>query len=411
MKDFDVIVVGARVAGSTTALLLSRAGLDVLLLDRARFPSDTLSSHQIQVPGVARLQRWGLLDRLAATGAPGVHEVRFDPGTRIMVGSFPSLDGVGALYSPRRTVLDALLLDAAVDAGVNVRTGFDVEDVLTDGHRVTGIRGRARGTASKLVQERAGLVIGADGKHSTIASAVRAEHYRERPTATVACYTYWSGLPVERGELYQRPGRTVAVFPTNDNQTMVYTTAPIAALAEFRDDTERAYLDTLSLCGDLVDRARAGTRTERFRLAPDQPNFFATPYGPGWALVGDAGHSLDSISAMGISNALRDAESVTAAIVGARSAGRPLDAFLAGYQRRRDAAAIPMYDFTARLAELRAPSTAPTLLYDAVADRPDELNRLVGVFAGIESPKRYFSTLNMIRLLGVRGAIRAARDR
>jgi 2-polyprenyl-6-methoxyphenol hydroxylase-like FAD-dependent oxidoreductase len=211
--------------------------------------------------------------------------------------------------------------------------------------------------------------------------------------------------------LYQRPGRTVAVFPTNDNQTMVYTSAPIAALAEFQADTERAYLDTLSLCGDLADRVRAGTRTERFRLAPDQPNFFATPYGPGWALVGDAGHSLDSISAMGISNALRDAESATAAVVAARSAGRPLDAFLAGYQRQRDAAAIPMYNFTARMAELRAPSPAVTSLYDAVADRPRELNRLVGVFAGIESPKRYFSARNMIRLLGVRGAIRAARER
>ncbi len=410
MKRFDVIVVGARVAGSATALLLSRSGLDVLLVDRARFPSDTLSSHQVQVPGVACLQRWGLLDRLAATGVEPVREVRFDPGTRVLIGSFPSLDGVGALYSPRRTVLDALLLDAAVDAGVQVRTGFDVEGVLTDGQRVTGVRGRARGTASTLIQERADLVIGADGKHSTIASAVRAEHYRERPTATVACYTYWSGLPVARGELYQRPGRTVAVFPTNDNQTMVYTAAPIAALTEFRDNTERAYLDTLALCGDLADRVRAGTRAERFRVAPDQPNFFARPYGPGWALVGDAGHSLDSISAMGISNAFRDAESVTAAIAEARSAGRPLDAHLADYQRRRDAAAIPMYEFTARLAELRS-SPAATLLYDAVADRPRELDRLVGVFAGIESPKRYFSTLNMVRLLGIRGAIRAARDR
>jgi glycine/D-amino acid oxidase-like deaminating enzyme len=110
-------VIGARVAGSSTAMLLARKGLDVLVLDRASFPSDTLSTHQVQVPGVARLHRWGLLDKVIASGAPPARAVRFDVGFAVLRGHFPPFQGVDAVYSPRRTVLDALLA-AAVEAGL-----------------------------------------------------------------------------------------------------------------------------------------------------------------------------------------------------------------------------------------------------------------------------------------------------
>ena len=122
----DVIIVGARVAGSATALLLARAGLKVLVVDRATFPSDTLSTHQVQLPGGARLARWGLLDAVIASGAPAARQVRFDTGAAVLSGRFAPYGRVDGVYSPRRTVLDTLLVEAARAAGAEVRQRFDV---------------------------------------------------------------------------------------------------------------------------------------------------------------------------------------------------------------------------------------------------------------------------------------------
>ena len=324
----DVIVVGARVAGAATAMLLARAGCRVLLLDRSRFPSDTLSSHQVQLPGIARLRRWGLLERLEATGVAPVRTIRFAPGDTVMTGAFPMHDGVDALYSPRRTVLDALLIEAAVEAGAELRTGVDVDELTTEGGRVTGVRGRERSGGRSAMTERAPLVVGGDGKHSTVARLVRARHYRVRPPSALACYAYWSGLPLHAGELYQGGGRAIAVFPTNDDLTMLYVAVPLGELERFRADPLAAYLATLP--DDLAERVRTAGPAERIRLAPDQPNFFTQPYGPGWALVGDAGLSMDSITAQGISNALCDAEALAGAVI----AGG--DSALSAYHRDRD---------------------------------------------------------------------------
>ncbi len=201
----DVIVIGARVAGSATALLLARRGHRVLVLDRASFPSDTLSTHQVQVPAVARLHRWGLLERVVAAGTPATRRVRFDPGPVVLEGRVPECDGVDALYSPRRLLLDGILVDAARESGAEVRERFVVEDLLVEDGRVTGIRGRAKGGAP--VTERARLVVGADGKHSLVASTVAAPAYHVRPPLTLACYAYWEGVPVAGGEMAGRADR------------------------------------------------------------------------------------------------------------------------------------------------------------------------------------------------------------
>src|SRR5918912_932460 len=134
---YDVIVVGARVAGASTAMLLARRGLSVLVVDRAHFPSDTLSTHQVQVPGVARLRRWGLLDAIEAAGTPPTRDVRYDAGEVVLEGRFPEFEGVDALYSPRRRVLDSVLLAAARAAGAEVRERFPVDALTLAGGRVT----------------------------------------------------------------------------------------------------------------------------------------------------------------------------------------------------------------------------------------------------------------------------------
>jgi 2-polyprenyl-6-methoxyphenol hydroxylase-like FAD-dependent oxidoreductase len=397
----DVIVVGARVAGAATAMLLARQGLRVLAVDRASFPSDTVSSHQLQVPGVALMQRWGLLGTLAAAGTPAVRRVRFDAGGGLVLdGQFPGYQGADALYSPRRTLLDSVLVQAARQAGAEVRETFRVTQVTASGGRVTGIRGSARGRPA--VTETASLVIGADGKRSLVAGAVAARRYRERPVRSFASYSYWAGVPVSGGELYQRPGRAVAVFPTNDGLTMIYVAAPIAEFAAARADLDGHVLRALDLCGDLGERARAGSRAERLRTTPDQPNTFRCPHGPGWALAGDAGVVMDSVSAQGMTSALRDASCLSAAVIAGLGGSRPLAGALHDHQRHRDRAIRGMYDFTLGLAAFPPATPRQRRFLAAVADDQQETDRFLGAFAGIVPPEQYFTPGTAVRVLGSR---------
>jgi flavin-dependent dehydrogenase len=167
----------------------------------------------------------GLLGQVIASGCPPVARFRFDYGPVVLAGSPPPLDGGAECYAPRRTILDTILVQAAARAGAEVRPAFTVDGVLTDGGRVAGIRGHARGGAA--LTERARLVMGADGRRSRVARAVTAPAYRARPTLTCAYYTYWSDVPVEEEiEGYFLPRRVILVFPTNDGQVCVSSSGP-----------------------------------------------------------------------------------------------------------------------------------------------------------------------------------------
>ena len=396
--SYDVIVVGARVAGSATGMLLARKGLRVLVVDRASFPSDTLSSHQLQPPGAERLARWGLLDRLVEAGTPGVNRIRFDNDGVVLTGAFP--DG-GALYSPRRTVLDAMLVDEARAAGAEVRERTIVDEVLVADGRAIGIRCHVKGSAP--VVETAPLVVGADGKHSLVASTFRARSYRQREARSLAFYTYWQDVSLHGGELYGWDRRIVGAWPTNDGLLLTYIAWPVDEFAAFRADVEGNVLATLDLAGDLGERVRSGRRAERFRATPDLPSRFRTPYGPGWALAGDAGLVMDPITGQGISHALRDAELLSAAIADGFAGHRPLDAALAGYAKARDGDTLPTYEFTADLASFGPPKPEQEVLFSALAQKPAEIDRFFGVLAGAVPLPEYLSPANLLRVVGVRG--------
>lgn len=404
---YDVIVIGGRVAGATTAMLLARFGARVLLVDRARFPSDTLSTHQLQPPGVARLAKWGLLDRLLATGVPKTRRVRFTTTGAVLEGDYP---GDGFLLSPRRTVLDALLLDAAREAGAEVREATTVEAVTGDGDTVTGVRCRTKGSVN-AVAETARLTIGADGRRSSLARQVGAREYHVRATNTAGCYTYWSGLPLEAGEIYTLDHRVVGAWPTHQQQVITFAEWPADELDAFRRDPHTQLLRVLDQAGTLGERAHAATRTAPIRFGTDLPNLFRHPYGPGWALVGDAGLVMDPITGLGMGHALRDAELVSQAIRTGLDGARPLAKTLAGYARARDRETKPIYEFTVGLAQLRPVSPAEQHMFAAIGADPAATEAFLATISGIAPIRRFFNPANLTRLLGPRGFIQLARSR
>ena len=415
-SGYDVIVVGARVAGSSTAMLLARQGLRVLAVDRASFPSDTLSTHQVQVPGVARLARWGLLDRLVDAGTPAATRARFDTEVCLLDGHFPAFEGANAVLSPRRTLLDALLVGAAREAGADVRESFVVEEIVIEDGAVVGIRCREKG--GEEVTERARLVIGADGKHSKVADAVDASVYNEHEPVSMASYAYWEGVELDGGWLMGREGWAMGAWPTNDGLTMNVVSLPRSRFEAFRSDVEGTMLATLDGAGELGRRIRAGRRVERFRASPDLPNRFRVPYGPGWALAGDAGLVMDPISGQGIGHAFRDAELIADAAAAWMGGVETFDAAFGRYQKVRDEETKPMFDFTLDIAEMAAPQPKFVLLLEAIRDRPEEIDRFLGLLTGTEPISRYLSPANMRKLIGVRGIakvvlnkVRAGRQR
>jgi flavin-dependent dehydrogenase len=402
---YDVIVVGARCAGAPLAMLLARRGYRVLLVDRATFPSDTLSTHLIQTPGVARLKRWGLLERVQATNAPPIQRVHFDQGGDLVLdGQYPLIDGASTTYCVRRTSLDALLVEAAGEAGAEVRQGFAVEEVLTDDGRVIGIRGRD--APGRTVTDRARMVVGADGHRSRVAEAVGASTYHAKPALSCAYYAYFGDVPVTGLEIYGRERRSIGLAPTNDGLTCVYTAWPRAEYPAYRADIERGFFETADLIPRLGELIRAGRRAERFYGTGDLPNVFRGPHGPGWALVGDAGYVVDPLTGQGISDAFRDAELLAEAIDEAFSGRQAATAALATYQTRRDAAALPMYELTTQLASFAPPAPEHLAVLAALRGNQTWTDRFFGVLTGSIPVPEFFSPLNLIQMLGPVGFAR-----
>ena len=396
---YDAIVIGARCGGSPTAMLLARAGYRVLLVDKATFPSDTMSTHLLHPPAVAALGRWGILERLEATGCPPVTTYDFDLGPVSITGSPRPVDGEARAFAPRRTVLDALLVDAAVAAGAELREAFTVDEVLFDDGRVSGIGGHARGGAP--VTERASVVIGADGMHSLVAKAVRPRQYHEVPRLTPLYYAYWSGLPVDEFKTYERSEhrRGWAVSPTHDGLTCVVQGWPQEEFEANRKDVEGAFMRSFDLVPEFAERIHAATRETRFVGSGNLPGFFRQPYGPGWALVGDAGYHKHPITGLGISDAFRDAELLASALDDCFAGRRSYEDALAGYQRERDEQALPLYELTCEFAKLEPPPPDLQELIGAMQGNQAAMDDFVSVMAATLPAPEFFGPENTGRIM------------
>jgi len=352
---YDLLIIGGRVAGASLALLMGRRGYRVLLVDRDGFPSDTLSTHFMAPVAVGALARLGVLADVEAAGFRRLTRTRTAIEDCVLEGPIgpPSTYGL----APRRDVLDATIVQHATRSGVEFRDRTTAEGLITADGRVVGATLRTAGAAAEAVQAR--VVVGADGKFSPVARWVRAAAYHEVPALRPAYYGYFLGLqplPEACLEIFYTPGQIGFVFPMQPGvdclalevQPDDFHTFQSAPLETFMSRFTRlpgmaARLADVKLEGKLL-----GTRGVE--------NYFRTPYGPGWALTGDAGYCRDPSTGSGIADSLEQSFLLGDALDAALSGG-DWDASLADFQRQRDALLMPTYQAT--LSYTRGPEAVP----------------------------------------------------
>lgn len=343
--DYDVIVVGGRVAGSATALLLARLGHRVLIIDRSYPSKETLSTHAIMRSGVVQLKRWGLLSRILDHNTPPIRRIVLGFGEQEIGFDFREAFGVDALYAPRRHILDTELLAAAVAAGAEFRQGYRLLDLIfAENGRVIGVEVDVNGA---LLALRARFVVGADGLRSRVAAAVKAPAYETHPAVSTYTYAYFAGVPSDSYDAYFVPGAAAGFIPTNDGLT--------AAFAARRNNgrliNDEAYYQLVETSSpNMLAQLKTAERKSPFYRTLGLPGFLRVPGGPGWALVGDAGFTKDPLSAHGISDAFRDAELLANALDAALTERQPEAEALTAYHQTRDRFALPLHRATSALA-------------------------------------------------------------
>lgn len=390
---YDAIVVGARAAGSPTALLLARAGHRVLLVDKARFPSDTMSTHFLAVSAVAQLDRWGLLEAVANSGCPPIEKIQWTfEGTYFESPFLPAGD-IRRGYAPRRYILDEILVRGAEAAGAELREGCRVDGLIFEGDRVVGLRGRGEDGAT--FEERARIVVGADGRNSTVAKQVAASSYHESEPFTFIYYSYFSGIESDAIEVYNDPGVGIVVFPTHNDHVAISVSRKREGFKDFKRDIEGNFAESVSRYPRLAERFVDAKREEPFSGTAALPHFLRVPCGPGWALVGDAGLYRDPLGGPGIPDAFRDAEALAGAIDSGLRGAEPLEAALGRFHQERDAVATPVLDLIAQIAALDPAPPPMKALIECFPNNPAAAAGFVGTVSRTVSIPEYFAPANL----------------
>lgn len=335
---YDAIIVGGRVSGAPLSMQLAQRGYRVLCVEKDRMPSDTLSTHYLHPMGVARLRSWGLLEAVEQSGCPRItrFEAHRDGEMHLEPFSRDASGNIEYALCPRRDVLDHILWQAAADAGAEMR----------DRVRVVGLSRSSDGTVSGIeakqgkggvFSEEARIVIGADGVHSFVAGATTPPAYMEVPPLLCSYYSYWSGVEADGVETYFQPGAAILVFPTHHGQVNIGAAWPASRFSEVRKDVEQVFLQTLrDVAPGVAERAAAGERVEPFRGTRELAFYRRQPFGPGWALIGDAGAAIDSTLGLGMSKAFTEVDQMVIALDLALSGKQPFGPMMRQYQAARD---------------------------------------------------------------------------
>jgi flavin-dependent dehydrogenase len=396
---YDAIVVGARCAGASTAMLLAQQGHSVLLVDRSTFPSDIPHGHFIHHGGTGVLQRWGVLGDVIATGAPPITRMTTQWHGVRLTGENVEMDGVPLGVAPRRSALDALLVSAAVDAGAELRSSFSVEEFTTDrDDRITGIRGRERGS-TRSVSEQARITIGADGRYSGLARFVDPPADHACPTLSCYYFSYWSGIPNAGVSVFDLGDKAIFMAPTNDQLHLIFVAWPIDNAPVVRANIDEQFMSAIDEAPDLSEIVRNGRREEPYRGAVDLPNFMRKPQGAGWALVGDAGCHKDPYMALGCGDAFRDAELLADAVHSGITGERPLNDALPEYEQRRNRATLPDYQQNLHMAQFRGLPPDQRALRSAIQGNDEAIRDMYLAVELLMPPERFFNPENVQQLL------------
>jgi 2-polyprenyl-6-methoxyphenol hydroxylase-like FAD-dependent oxidoreductase len=403
----DVVVVGARCAGSATAIALARAGRDVLALDSARFPSDTLSTHLLWPGGLAELHRTGALDRVLRLGAPPLTRAFADGGGYAVRSSFTPVDGVDFAMCVRRTGLDAALVATAVEAGARIREGVRVTDLLWSGDRCAGVRYT---DGSEEHEVRARLVVGADGRRSTVARLVGATRPRlSAPSGRDCFFAYWHDEAADQRHIAAqwRNGPDLGTaFPCDDGLLLSLVQPPAQPAEPGGGRAERRYQEAIERLPGLLLRLRDCRRVGRVRSATGLASYFRRSTGPGWALPGDAGHFKDPVTAQGIPDALRYGRLLGELAAAALDDTEHLDTALAAWERLRDRECLSVYQWTNRLARGTAMRPLEIELYRRAATDPALADAVTEIFSRTVAPEDVFTPARAAALAA--GALRTS---
>ncbi|MBI2756907.1 MAG: NAD(P)/FAD-dependent oxidoreductase [Chloroflexi bacterium] len=378
---WDAIIVGARIAGTATAIGLARRGLRVLMLDRAAFPSDTLCTHYFQRDVAIQFARLGVLDEIEATGPPPLRKVRTvapDDGIEF-TETMQQLGGVDAGYCVRRSVLDDILVRAARAAGVEVREHTTITGLIWEDGQVGGVE--AEETNKRGYKEPARVVIGADGRHSRVARWTGAHTYERAPALAPHYYAYFRGVAGDGNavEWFHTARRRYALLPTNDGLSCVSVALPQHEIGPYRDAIERSLLADLRLVPELADRLAGAERVGPVRGTGDIDSHLRVPAGPGWLLVGDAGAHIHPVKTRGIGLALHDADVLAEALSASLAGERAPDEALADYHRLRDVERERLYQEALAAAWMIGRPLPSEVLeaWAALAQQPDAATRWV----------------------------------
>ena len=398
----DVVVVGARCAGAATAIELARRGRRVVALDRAGFPADTLSTHLLFAGGVAELAATGALERVEALGAPRMPRALMGGAGLTVEAGYTPVGGIDYALCVRRTGLDAALVQTARGAGAEVRERARVTELVWERDRVAGVR--YEDTDGQRRELRAPLVVGADGRRSTVARLAGAlEPYRSNANERACYFAYYEDAHRDLRHVaaqWREGAELGTAFPCDGGLVLVLLMPPVERAGEFRADLAGEYERTITCIPGLRERLDGCVRASKVRSATDTLSYFRRSSGPGWALPGDAGHFKDPITAQGIRDAVRFGRLLGEAAAGVLDDPEALDRALAAWERRREAECLETYQWTNRLARAEAMTPLEIELYRSAAADPELARGMLDVFSRARRPSEAFSARRGLALAG-----------